>query len=385
MSARIVYLDHASSAPVLPDVARAVAQASRTLFGNPHNRTHEPGRRAFEAVDQAAVRISRCLGGAPRGVVLTSGASESNNLALAGWLSRRPGHVITASTEHKSVLESLRALVPDERLTVLDVDREGRIRPSQIEQALRPDTTLVSLMWANNEIGTRHPIEVIGPRLRQRGVCLHTDATQAVGKLEIDVERACVDLLSLSGHKIYGPQGTGVLWVRPGLGLEPQIRGGDQQEGRRAGTVSVAGAVGLGIACERAGESIGQTSASLAASTEALWERIARRDPSVVRISPREGVVPGILNLAFEGVDAHALLELAVDVAASPGAACSAEAWTPSHVLRAIGVPDDRLGSCVRLSPGRHTTSQDLEQAAKSLCRAAAEVRRLSFCGLGEA
>jgi cysteine desulfurase len=301
-------------------------------------------------------------------VVLTSGGSESNNLAIRGLVEARGGgHVITSAVEHPAVLEVVLALEMEGRisLSIVGVDRRGRVDPAAVAAAMRDDTALVSLMLANNEVGTLQPVREVAARCRERGIACHTDAAQAVGKVPVDVNELGVDLLSVAGNKLYAPKGVGALFIRDGLEIAPQIRGAGHERGLRAGTESVLLAVGLGTACELARHEVAAESERLRGLRDRLAARLREGCPGLVEHGHPDHRLPNTSSVAFPGVDAGALLEsLAEEVAASAGAACHAGAATVSHVLQAMGVAPEIASATVRLSVGRFTTTDEVDRAA---------------------
>ncbi len=366
-----IYLDFAARAPVAPAVQRAVQAAQHDYWGNPHNRHHQHGRAASDAIDAARRRVAACIGATPQRVVFTSGATESNNLALLGL--RAPegakGHIVTCVTEHDSVLGPCRALERSGRwkVTYLPVNRYGRVSAAEVQNAITEDTTLISLMWANNEIGTLHEIEAVAEVTRSKGVLLHCDATQAVGKVPIDVERCRIDLLSLSGHKLYGPPGTGALYIRDPEVLSPLMYGGGQQNGLRPGAADTPGIVGLGVACELASAEQPKAAEELAELTRHLRTRLSQAIPGTHVLTPKLGVIPGLLCVAFDDVEADALVGLVDRVAVSTSSACSAMRSQPSHVLTALSIPPRLCLSAIRISMGRSTSRTELDNAIDHL------------------
>jgi len=358
---RIVYLDHNATTPLEPAARAAMLPFLGGEFGNPSS-AHRLGSAARCAVEEARAQVAELLGAEPRQIVFTSGGTEANNLALAGV----QGRVLASPIEHSSVLEPLRARAAAGalRLELLPVDGAGRVEPAALEAALAGETALVSVAWANNEIGTVQPLAAIADLCRRRGVPLHSDAVQAAGKVEID---ARADLLSLSAHKLGGPKGVGALCLRPGARLAPLLLGGSQERGRRAGTENVAGIVGFGAACALAGRRLARA-AAIEALREELWARLADL-PGIARNSPRHDCLPNTLNLGLRGRAGDALvaaLDLA-GVAVSTGSACAAGASEPSHVLLALGRSPAEARDAIRFSLGPETTADDVARAAAAL------------------
>ena len=375
----MIYLDHHATTPTDPRVLEAMLPYFDREFGNAASRTHAYGWRAEAAVEVAREAIARAIGaGNPREIVFTSGATESNNLALLGVARAgrsRGEHIVTLATEHSSVLEPCEALVREGfSVAVVPVGRDGRVDPAAVAAAATPRTLLVSAGWANGEIGTLQPIDAIARACRERGVLLHSDAAQALGKVPVDVA-AGVDLLSLTAHKLYGPKGVGALWVRSGwprVRVEPLFFGGGHENGLRPGTLPVALIVGFGRAVEIAVAAREVEAARLLALRERLLERLRDALSGVTVNGHPSQRLPGNLNLGFEGVEADALLASLHDLALSTGSACSSARPEPSHVLVALGLPDASVRSSVRIGLGRGTTAEQVDLAAE---RIVAEVR----------
>jgi cysteine desulfurase len=370
----LIYLDCNATTPVDSRVADAMVPVLREVYGNPSS-GHRLGRQARELVEAARARVAGCLGAAPEEVLFTSGGSESDNWALRGVVAARGGgHVVVTAVEHPAVLESARAMEREGRirLTVVGVNRFGQVDPEEVTDALGPETVLVSVMLANNEVGTLQPVEAIAKACRRRGVLVHTDAAQAVGKLRVDVRGLDVDLLTVAGHKLYAPKGVGALFVRTGVALEPLVRGAGHERGLRAGTENVASIVGLGVACELVREEVVEDGPRLAALRDRLEALLEEGFPGLVRHGHPDLRLPNTASVAFPGVDANALLALLADeVAASAGAACHTGAVHPSHVVSARGVEAATAMSTVRFSVGRFTTLRDIEEGARRVVAAA--------------
>jgi len=373
----LVYLDCNATTPVDPRVADAMVPVLRGAYGNPSS-GHRLGRQARELVETARGQVAACLGVAAEEVLFTSGGSESDNWALRGVAAARGGgHVVTTAVEHPAVLETARALEREGRirLTVIAVDRFGRVDPREVADALAPDTVLVSVMLANNEVGTLQPVAEVASLCRARGVPVHSDAAQALGKVPVDVPSLGVDLLAVAGHKLYAPKGVGALVVRRGVALEPLVRGAGHERGLRAGTENVASIVGLGVACAIAAAEVAAEAPRLAALRDRLEALLARGHPGLVRHGHPTERLPNTTSVAFLGVDANALLDrLADEVAASAGAACHTGTTHPSHVLTAMGVAPAIAMSTVRFSVGRFTAERDVEEGAR---RTLAAIARL--------
>ena len=363
----MIYLDHLASTPLDPAARDAMAPwLTADAVGNPHS-AHRAGWRAAQAVEDAKAGVAALIGARPGEIVLTSGATEANALALYG-VGRQIGRVVVSAVEHPAVLEPALALREGAvEVTVLPVDAEGRIDLDDLKAALAPGPALVSIMAANNEIGTLAPLAEIGALCRAGGAVFHTDATQALSTQPVDVGALGIDLLSLSGHKLYGPMGIGALYVRAGQPLVPHLLGGGQQDGKRAGTVPVALAAGLGAACRDAHVRCGADAARLARLCDRLWERLVALIGFVVRVSPVQDVLPGCLNVRLPGADAAALLLEMPELAISTGAACAEMSGKPSHVLRAIGLSAEEAHSTLRFGIGRHTREAEIDAAVAML------------------
>jgi cysteine desulfurase len=379
---RLVYLDNHATTPVDARVLEAMLPWFSERFGNAASRSHRFGWEAEEAVEQARGEIAALLGAEARDVVLTSGATESDNLAVKGIVefhADRGDHVITAATEHKAVLDSCKALekAGRARVTVLPVDGTGQVDPDDVRRAITPRTVLISLMHANNEIGTLHPIAAVGRIAREHGIAFHSDAAQSVGKVPVDVEALGVDCVAFTAHKFYGPKGVGALWVRgrnPRLRLAPQMHGGGHERGLRSGTLNVPGIVGLGRACAIAAGEMAAEAARLAVLRERLWRGLAARlDDLRINGHPSERLA-GNLNLVIAGIEGDSLMAALPDVAVSSGSACTSATLEPSPVLRAIGLDDEAAHASIRFGLGRFTTEADIDYAVE---RVAHEVERL--------
>jgi cysteine desulfurase len=377
---RPIYLDHASTTPVHPAVRRAMEPYLQQEFGNPSSLS-PLGRRAAAALDEARGRVARVLGSHDDEIVFTSGGSESDNVALKGVALARRGarHLVTTTIEHSAVLGAARDLQEHfgVDVTSVPVDERGLVDPAAVAAALRPETFLVSVMLANNEIGTIQPVAEIARIARQRGVLVHTDAVQAAGVLDLDVERLGVDLLSLSAHKFYAPKGVGVLYVRRGTPLVPLVHGGDQERGRRAGTENVAGAVACGVALELVEAHRAATCARLGALRDRLIAGIEAAVPGALLNGDRERRLPSNASFCFRDVQGETiLLELERDdVYASSGSACHAGSQEPSHVLLAIGRSPELAHTALRLTLGAPTTDAEIDRALELVPAAIARLR----------
>jgi len=375
-----VYLDHAATTPVEPRVLEVMLPFFTAVPGNASS-LHAFGQDARAAVDQARVRVAAVIGARPGEIVFTSGATEADNLAVIGVAlaqEARGRHLVTSGIEHHAVLEACRFLEGRGwTVTYVPVDGGGLIDPDDVRQALRADTALVSIMAANNEVGTLQPIAEIGRLTRERGIPFHSDATQMAGALPTSVGELGVDLLSLSGHKRYGPKGVGALYVRAGTPLARVQHGGDHERGRRGGTENVPGIVGLGAAFGIAADAMAEEVVRVSALRDRLIEG-ALAIPGARLNGARQPRLPNNVNVSFEGTDGQSLV-IGLDlqgVAGSSGSACSAGSLDPSHVLLALGLPPELAAGAVRLTLGRHTTEADIDYAIGALRRVVASVRQ---------
>ncbi|MSR45531.1 MAG: IscS subfamily cysteine desulfurase [Planctomycetes bacterium] len=380
-----IYLDYQATTPLDERVLEAMLPYFRDKFGNAASRNHAFGWEAEKAVENARAQVAVLIGAESKEIVFTSGATEANNLALKGIaeMYREKGrHLISAPTEHKAVLDPLQRIEQDGgSVTMLPVDKFGQVKVSDLEQALRPETVLVSLMAANNEIGTLHPLAAIGKLCKARGVLFHTDATQGVGKIPIDVEAMGIDLLSLSGHKIYGPKGIGALYVRrrnPRVRVSPQIDGGGHERGMRSGTLNVPGIVGLGVACELARIELDAETLRLTGLRERMWAKLRSGLDEIHLNGHATERLPGNLNVSFAYVEGEGLMMGMSDLAVSSGSACTSASLEPSYVLKAIGVGDDLAHTSIRFGIGRFTTEAEVDFAAERVVIAVKRLRDMS-------
>ena len=378
----MIYLDYHATTPVDPRVLDAMLPYFTAKFGNAASRQHAFGWEAQEAVDRARQQVAALIGATAGEITFTSGASESNNLALKGVacaLRERGDHIVTVATEHKSVLDTVASLERDGfRVTRLPVDASGFVEVEALRAAMTPRTILVSVMLANNEIGTIQPLRQIGEITAERGVLLHTDAAQAAGKIPIDVRETAVDLLSLTAHKYYGPKGAGALYVRrrkPRIQLTCQIDGGGHENGLRSGTLNVPGIVGLGAASEVCRTGMAEESTRLRALRDRLLALLQQDLPGVRVNGPLGDLrLPHNLHVSFEGVDGERLLMALGDLAVSTGSACSAGSQKASHVLEAIGASAS-AGPSIRFGLGRGTTDQEIDTAAARVVKVVRSLR----------
>ena len=380
-----IYFDYASTTPVDPRVAEKMSECLSTegKFGNPASRSHKYGWEAEEAIEVARRQVADLIGSDPREIVWTSGATESDNLAIKGvayFYKSRGRHIVTSKIEHKAVLDTCRHLEREGfEVTYLEPDQDGLISPEDVRSAIREDTTIVSIMHANNEIGVINDIASIGEICRERGVFYHVDAAQSAGKIEIDVEAMKIDLMSLSAHKMYGPKGVGVLYVRrkPRVRLEAQMHGGGHERGMRSGTLPTHQLVGMGEACSIAKAEMEEEQARLLKLRKRLWNGL--KDIEEVYVSgDMEQRLPGLLNMSFNYVEGESLIMSLPDLAISSGSACTSASLEPSYVLRALGLNDELAHSSLRFSVGRFTDESDVDQAIESVKKAVEKLRNLS-------
>jgi cysteine desulfurase len=377
-----VYMDNHATTRVDSRVLDAMLPYFTEKFGNAASRNHSFGWEAEEAVGRSREQIAALIGAKSKEIIFTSGATESDNLAIKGvvdFYKDKGNHIITCVTEHKAVLDSCRALERAGKATVtyLPVDKYGMVDPDAVRKAITDKTVLITIMWANNEIGTLHPIAEIGKIAKEKGIVFHTDAVQAIGKVPVDFEKAGVDLASITAHKIYGPKGIGALYVRskgPRVRISPQMDGGGHERGMRSGTLNVPGIVGLGAACEIAGKEMpdeAQRLIQLRSQLQAgLFERL---DEIYVNGHPTERL-PGNLNVSFAYVEGESLLMGINDIAVSSGSACTSATLEPSYVIRALGIDDELAHSSIRFGLGRFNTLEEVDYVTD---RVSKEVKRL--------
>ena len=376
-----IYLDNNSTTRTDPRVVEAMLPYFTDVYGNAASRNHPFGWAAEEAVETARGQIAALIGGTAKEIIFTSGATEANNLALKGvaaMYKKKGNHIITTATEHKCVLDTSKRLERDGyQVTYLPVDKDGRVTAAQIREAMTDKTILVSVMFANNEIGTIQPIAEIGALCKEKGILFHTDAVQACGKVPVDVEAMGIDLLSLSAHKLYGPKGIGALYVRkknPRVRLEPQIDGGGHERGMRSGTLPVPMIAGLGAACEIARLEMPAESKRVFELRERLREGIMNQLPETYVNGHATERLPGNANISFAYVEGEGLMMGVKDVAVSSGSACTSASLEPSYVLRALGVGDELAHSSLRFGVGRFNTVEEIDYTIDLVVR---EVRRL--------
>lgn len=381
---RPLYLDAQATTPLDPRVLDAMLPYMVSFYGNPHSRTHAYGWETETAVEKARKQVADCIGADPREIIFTSGATESNNISVKGtarFYRSKKKHVITTQTEHKCVLDSCRALEGEGfEVTYLPVQTNGLVDLKMLEEAIRPETVLVSVMTVNNEIGVRQPVEEIGALCRSKKVFFHTDAAQAVGKIPLDVNKMNIDLMSISGHKIYGPKGVGALYVRrrPRVRVEALQSGGGQERGMRSGTLPTLLCVGMGAACDIAMQEMEYDHNRISKLSKRLIDRITDKVPNVIRNGDPEKTYPGCVNLSFAFVEGESLLMALKDIALSSGSACTSASLEPSYVLRAIGAEEDLAHSSIRFGIGRFTTQEEIDYTADKCIEHVTRLREMS-------
>nr|XP_061814381.1 cysteine desulfurase-like [Nerophis lumbriciformis] len=381
---RPLYMDFQATTPMDPRVLDAMLPYQVNYYGNPHSRTHAYGWESETAMETARKQVADLIGADPREIIFTSGATESNNMAVKGvarFYQGKKRHVITSQTEHKCVLDSCRILESEGfRVTYLPVQTNGLIDLELLEASMTPDTSLVSIMTVNNEIGVMQPVKEIGRLCRSKGVFFHTDAAQAVGKVPIDVTDANINLMSISAHKIYGPKGVGALYVqrRPRVRLEPLQNGGGQERGLRSGTVPTPLAVGLGAACSIAQHEMEYDHQRVTMLSNRLVQKITSQIPDVIMNGDPQQRYPGCINLSFAYVEGESLLMALKDIALSSGSACTSASLEPSYVLRAIGADEDLAHSSIRFGIGRFTTEEEVDFTAEKCVHQVQRLREMS-------
>ncbi|OMG63730.1 cysteine desulfurase IscS [Stutzerimonas balearica] len=380
-----IYLDYSATTPVDPRVAAKMVECLTTEgnFGNPASRSHLFGWKAEEAVENARRQVAELVNADPREIVWTSGATESDNLAIKGvahFYASKGKHIVTTKIEHKAVLDTTRQLEREGfEVTYIEPGEDGIITPAMVEAALRDDTVLVSVMHVNNEIGTINDITAIGELTRSRRILFHVDAAQSTGKVEIDLEKMKVDLMSFSAHKTYGPKGVGALYVRrkPRVRLEAQMHGGGHERGMRSGTLATHQLVGMGEAFRIAKEEMAQENERLRGLRDRFLRKVEALEELYINGS-MTARVPHNLNLSFNYVEGESLIMALKDLAVSSGSACTSASLEPSYVLRALGRNDELAHSSIRFSFGRFTTEEEIDYAASKVCEAVNKLRELS-------
>ncbi len=380
-----IYLDYSATTPVDPRVAAKMIECltNEGNFGNPASRSHAFGWKAEEAVENARRQVAELVNADPREIVWTSGATESDNLAIKGvahFYASKGKHIVTTKIEHKAVLDTTRQLEREGfEVTYIEPSEDGIVTPAMVEAALRDDTILVSVMHVNNEIGTINDITAIGELTRSRGILFHVDAAQSTGKVEIDLEKMKVDLMSFSAHKTYGPKGVGALYVRrkPRVRLEAQMHGGGHERGMRSGTLATHQLVGMGEAFHLAKLEMAQENERIRALRDRFYKQVEHLEELYVNGS-MTARVPHNLNLSFNYVEGESLIMALKDLAVSSGSACTSASLEPSYVLRALGRNDELAHSSIRFSFGRFTTEEEIDYAAQKVCEAVTKLRELS-------
>jgi cysteine desulfurase len=382
---RRIYLDNNATTPCDPRVVQAMLPYFTEKFGNAASRSHEYGWEAEEAVETARGQVARVIGADPKEIIFTSGATESNNIAIKGvaaMYADKGKHIITQVTEHKATIDPCKYLEEKGyRVTFLPVDKQGMVDVQQIRDAMTPDTVLVSIMHGNNEIGTLQPIAEIGKLCKERGVLFHTDACQTFGKVPIDVEAMGIDLLSMSGHKIYAPKGIGALYVRrkkPRVRCEAVIHGGGHERGMRSGTLAVPNIVGLGTAAQICHENMAQEAAHVSAMRDRLWEKLRGAIDDIYLNGHPTLRTPTNLNVSFAYVEGESLMMGFHEVAVSSGSACTSASLEPSYVLKALGVGDELAHSSIRFSFGRFNTMDEVDYVADKVIATVNHLRNMS-------
>ncbi|AFM32333.1 IscS subfamily cysteine desulfurase [Stutzerimonas kunmingensis] len=380
-----IYLDYSATTPVDPRVAAKMIECltNEGNFGNPASRSHAFGWKAEEAVENARRQVAELVNADPREIVWTSGATESDNLAIKGvahFYASKGKHIVTTKIEHKAVLDTTRQLEREGfEVTYLEPGEDGIVTPAMVEAALRDDTILVSVMHVNNEIGTINDITAIGELTRSRGILFHVDAAQSTGKVEIDLEKMKVDLMSFSAHKTYGPKGVGALYVRrkPRVRLEAQMHGGGHERGMRSGTLATHQLVGMGEAFRIAKDEMAQENERVRSLRDRFYKQVEHLEELYVNGS-LTARVPHNLNLSFNYVEGESLIMALKDLAVSSGSACTSASLEPSYVLRALGRNDELAHSSIRFTFGRFTTEEEIDYAAQKVCEAVTKLRELS-------
>lgn len=382
-----IYMDNQATTPVDPRVIEAMVPFLGEIYGNAASRNHAFGWAAEEAVDRGRSQIADLVGARPKEIIFTSGATESDNLAIKGvaeFYADKGNHIITAVTEHKAVLDTCQALerANISEVTYLPVDQYGRVDVDDVKKAIRDNTILISLMYANNEIGTLHPIREIGKLAKERGILFHCDATQGVGKIPVNVDEDGIDLMSMSAHKMYGPKGCGALYVRsrgPRVRLRAQMHGGGHERGMRSGTLNVAGIVGFGKACELCGRELEAEAGRLMSLRQRLYNGLTENLEEVYLNGHPTERIPGNLNLSFSYVEGESfLMGLNREIALSSGSACTSATLEPSYVLKALGVGEELAHTSIRFGLGRFNTEEDVDYVVKRVSEVVIRLREMS-------
>ncbi len=379
-----IFMDYHSTTPVDPRVVEAMLPYFSSHFGNAASRNHSFGWTAEKAVDDAREQVGALIGASGKEIIWTSGATESNNLAIKGaahFYKDRGNHLITTQIEHKSVLDTCKRLENEGfEVTYLPVEKDGRVDPERLRAAMTERTILCSIMLANNEIGSINDLATLGAIIKERGALLHSDAVQGVGKIPFDVEKCKVDLVSMTSHKLYGPKGVGALYVRrkPRVRLEQQVDGGGHERGMRSGTLNVPGIVGFGKAAEIARLELPEEGKRITALRERLHQRLAAALPEIYLNGSVEHRLPGNLNLSFAFVEGEGLMMALKDVAVSSGSACTSASLEPSYVLRALGIGEELAHTSIRFGLGRYTTQEEVDYVADLVIEKVSRLRNMS-------
>lgn len=379
-----VYLDNAATTALDSEVLEKMMPYLTEIYGNPSNRHHSFGREAVKGVDTARKQVADALNASPDEIIFTAGGTEADNLAIKGILQKyksKGNHIITTAVEHHAIMHTYEQLEKDGYdVTFLPVDEFGAVSAEAVENAIKDSTVLVSVMFANNEVGTIMPIAEIGEICRRRKVYFHTDAVQAIGHIAIDVKAMNIDMLSLSAHKFHGPKGVGALYVRRGIGLMPQMTGGAQERKRRAGTENVPGIVGLGAAIEKAAERIAVDMPKVAALRDKLIEGIESTIPEVKLNGHRQNRLPNNVNISIKYIEGESVLMMLdmLGIAASSGSACASASIDPSHVLLAMGIPHETAHGSIRLTLSDKTTEEEIDYVIKTLPTVVERLRKMS-------
>ena len=382
-----IYMDNQATTPVDPRVIEAMVPFLGEIYGNAASRNHAFGWAAEEAVDRGRSQIADLVGARPKEIIFTSGATESDNLAIRGvaeFYADKGNHIITAVTEHKAVLDTCQALERANlaEVTYLPVDQYGRVDVDDVKKAIRDETILISLMYANNEIGTLHPIRAIGALAKERGILFHCDATQGVGKIPVNADEDGIDLMSMSAHKMYGPKGCGALYVRsrgPRVRLRAQMHGGGHERGMRSGTLNVAGIVGFGKACELCGQELEAEAGRLMSLRQRLYTGLTENLEEVYLNGHPTERIPGNLNLSFSYVEGESfLMGLNREIALSSGSACTSATLEPSYVLKALGVGEELAHTSIRFGLGRFNTEEDVDYVVRRVSEVVVRLREMS-------
>jgi len=387
MAQRVIYMDNQATTPMDERVLTAMLPYFREQFGNAASRSHPYGWAAEEAVEQAREQIGKLIGAKGKEIIFTSGATESDNLAIKGvveFYKDKGNHVITCVTEHKAILDTCKALERAGKATVtyLPVDKYGQVDVDAVKNAITDKTVLISIMYANNEIGTLHPIREVGKLAKEKDILFHCDATQGVGKVPVNVDLDGIDLLSMSAHKMYGPKGCGALYVRakgPRVRLSPQMDGGGHERGMRSGTLNVPGIVGFGKACELCGQELEEEAAKLVTLRTKLYNGLTSQLEEVYLNGHPTQRIPGNLNLSFSYVEGESfLMGVNKDIALSSGSACTSATLEPSYVLKALGVGDDLAHTSIRFGLGRFNTEEDVDFVVNRVVEVVQRLREMS-------